>query len=150
MKNENIKLEVGKSYLNRMGEVVKIVSKEEGPLDIFPCLSDKGGYYESNGQYSFYEHPKDLIEEVPEPKQTTVGTFTMADQFLSIKAQGWGDDVRLMLKKGAELREMYDLMYIDVEMNGFTMMIEEGTDLKWMAVEYENWQSNRAKKEETK
>jgi len=63
MKKE-VKLEVGKSYRNRMGTVVKIVSKNEGPLDHYPYVSDKGEYFKSNGNNFIYENLEDLIEEV--------------------------------------------------------------------------------------
>jgi len=69
MKNENIKLEVGKSYLNRMGEVVKIVGKRPYPTT-FTYVSEKDYSYQSNGKlFGGKEDEGDLIEEVPMQKK---------------------------------------------------------------------------------
>jgi len=79
-----IKLEVGKSYLNREGEVVKIVGKKDPLYIYYPYISDIGTdpfmhdgfhffsdlgeyceHYQRNGGYLLeVEHPNDLIEEV--------------------------------------------------------------------------------------
>jgi len=70
MKNENINLEVGKSYLNRKGHVIKIVGKNQDPLGtLYTYISDTNSSYQSNGKYCVDEHPEDLIKEVPMQKK---------------------------------------------------------------------------------
>jgi len=64
MKKE-LKLEVGKSYLNRKGVVVKIVSRDPFIIEGFIFFSDEDECYQSNGRYQWEDdHPEDLIEEV--------------------------------------------------------------------------------------
>jgi len=61
-----INLEVGKRYLNRLGEVVKIVGKKDPLYIYYPYISDRGKDYQSNGIWlSEYGSMEDLIEEVP-------------------------------------------------------------------------------------
>ena len=68
MKKE-LKLEVGKSYVNRMGEVVKIVRKWPYALT-HPYISDKGYSHLSNGKFFCgEENEEDLIEEITMQKK---------------------------------------------------------------------------------
>lgn len=84
-----IKLEVGKTYLNRVGEKVKILKKDDTPP--FQYLGEGGYYYTESGKWhpDFKEFPADLIEEVAETQHTfalvpealtaTRYTFTIPD-----------------------------------------------------------------------
>lgn len=67
---KQIKLEVGKTYRSREGEEVKIVRKNN--KNIFPYQGSNGKLYYEDGKWSYAteEHPKDLIEEVPEIRHT--------------------------------------------------------------------------------
>ncbi len=67
---KQIKLEVGKTYRSREGEEVKIVRKNN--KNIFPYQGSNGKLYYEDGKWSYVteEHPKDLIEEVPEIRHT--------------------------------------------------------------------------------
>ena len=62
-----IKLEVGKTYRNRMGEEVRIVKKDNGK-DKYPYIGDDNEWYAENGRYFYYlelkNNPYDLIGEV--------------------------------------------------------------------------------------
>lgn len=68
---KQIKLQVGKTYRNRKGEEVRIV-KNDGIVEYSYEGSD-GEWYTESGKWSYIseEHPKDLIEEVPEPTRHT-------------------------------------------------------------------------------
>lgn len=67
---QTLKLEVGKTYRNRKGEEVKIVRKDNKGWDYWD--GSNGEWYYESGKWSciIEEHPKDLIEEVPEPRHT--------------------------------------------------------------------------------
>src|SRR5690606_18885813 len=67
---KTLKLEVGKTYRSREGEVVKIVRKNNKGW-VYWEGSNGGWYYEGGkGSFAAEEHPKDLIEEVPETRHT--------------------------------------------------------------------------------
>lgn len=63
---KQIKLEVGKTYVNRKGEKVKITSCDGGYYH--PYQGSNGGWYAESGKRgcASKENPEDLIEEVPE------------------------------------------------------------------------------------
>jgi hypothetical protein len=67
---KTLKLQVGKTYRSREGEEVKIVRKNNN--NIFPYQGSNGKLYYEGGKWSYVaeEHPKDLIEEVPEASHT--------------------------------------------------------------------------------
>lgn len=65
-----LKLEVGKKYVNRAGKVVEIVAND---MDVrWPYVSSDGDDYEENGHFcdGIYLKNKDLIEEYIEPTET--------------------------------------------------------------------------------
>lgn len=65
-----MKLEVGKRYKNRLGEIVTIVSKGVDDL-LFPFAGNNGIDYTQGGKYwQHLESSNDLIEECVEPKQS--------------------------------------------------------------------------------
>jgi len=70
MKKE-LKLEVGKSYRNRKGVVVKIISRDPFIIEGFIFFSDEDECYQSNGRYQWeVDHPEDLTDELsPESKE---------------------------------------------------------------------------------
>lgn len=63
----SLKLEVGRSYLNRRGNVVKIVHHIEGPL-YYPYFGDNFAGYTPNGQFirGELDHPLNLFTEYNE------------------------------------------------------------------------------------
>ena len=64
MKKE-LKLEVGKSYRNRKGVVVKITAKDP-TATIFPFLGNYGAWYQINGEFlRTCECSEDLMVIVP-------------------------------------------------------------------------------------
>src|SRR5690554_5271864 len=67
---KQIKLEVGKTYRSREGEEVRIIKKYGG--GIFPYNGNNGRWYAESGRWDNLstERPEDLIEEVPETRQT--------------------------------------------------------------------------------
>lgn len=67
---KTLKLEVGKTYRSREGEKVKIVRMGNRGWDYWE--GSNGEWYYEGGKWSYVaeEHPKDLIEEVPEPCHT--------------------------------------------------------------------------------
>lgn len=67
---KQIKLEVGKTYRSRTGEEVKITGCDGGYYQ--PYKGTNGEWYTEGGKWqsSPEESPKDLIEEVPEPRHT--------------------------------------------------------------------------------
>jgi len=69
---EVLNLEVGKSYLNREGDVVKIVRKGFHSTT-YPYISEEGEFYRSNGNYLLGKKNKeDLIKEFkPQKKKDT-------------------------------------------------------------------------------
>ena len=67
---KTLKLEVGKTYRSRKGEEVKIVGMGNKGWDYWN--GSNGEWYYEGGKWSYVaeEHPKDLIEEVPETSHT--------------------------------------------------------------------------------
>jgi len=67
---KTLKLQVGKTYRSREGEEVKIVRMGNKGWDYWE--GSNGEWYYEGGKWSNVaeEHPKDLIEEVPEPSHT--------------------------------------------------------------------------------
>ena len=68
-----LKLEVGKSYRNRKGEVIEIIGR--GGYGLRAYIDSGGCAYKADGRYVVGNslHPYDLVEEVqPEPKRRKV------------------------------------------------------------------------------
>lgn len=63
---QKLQLEVGKSYINRKGEVVKIVETNDS---IWPFVGDNEESYNEEGRYysANWDSSDDLIEEGPDP-----------------------------------------------------------------------------------
>lgn len=88
-----LKLEVGKKYINRAGEVIEIIQKDE---DVnWPYISSDGNCYEEHGYFcdGIILKGFDLIEEyiVPatakdEPKQNT--SYTIDGLTMNIRQKG--------------------------------------------------------------
>lgn len=57
---------------------------------------------------------------------------------LSLQAVGWSD-VRLLLSKVQLLAVLHELKWVDVQHEGFTMMVEPDTDIEVLAAEFEEW-----------
>jgi hypothetical protein len=66
-------------------------------------------------------------------------TLKILDSTLSLKAEGW-TDVRKMLKKVQFICRVHELKWIDVQYEGFTMMVEPGSDIDALAAEFEEWE----------
>ena len=73
---QKLQLEVGKSYINRKGEVVKIVETNDS---IWPFVGDNEESYNEEGRYysANWDYARDLIEEVP--SEPTRHTFDIPD-----------------------------------------------------------------------
>lgn len=76
---EVLVLQVGKAYVNRKGEEVKIVGKND--KDRHPYQGSNGKMYAENGKWGFLsdKHPEDIIKEVEE----TQHTFAIVDEALT-------------------------------------------------------------------
>jgi hypothetical protein len=96
---KQIKLEVGKTYRSREGEEVKIVRKNN--KNIFPYQGSNGKLYYEGGKWSYVteEHPKDLIEEVPEIRHT----FTIPDGVKEITVSQEGN--RIIVEMVPDIKE---------------------------------------------
>lgn len=74
-----MKLELGKSYRDRMGNLVTITGLSD--LSVYPFRSDNGDTWMENGKFREYDvyHDKDLIEEVQtnQEEEEMKHTFTM-------------------------------------------------------------------------
>ena len=84
-----LKLEVGKKYVNRVGEVVEIISKDEG--EPWPYVSSDGNRHKENGHFcdgiSLKEF--DLIEEYIEDSTKPIElTFIVDGATMYIKQKG--------------------------------------------------------------
>lgn len=76
-----IKLEVGKTYINRKGEEVGIVSK--GNAADYPYRGSNGELYAESGRFDLDvgESEYDLIEEVPEPLYAFITPDNMKNRY---------------------------------------------------------------------
>ena len=61
---KELKLEVGKTYVNRQGEEVKILFKETVPISLVYFEGDNGHCYNQDGSYYGSNQEYDLIKEV--------------------------------------------------------------------------------------
>ena len=63
---KTLKLEVGKTYRNRKGEVVRIVEKIDST---WPFVGDNEESYDEQGRHCWvnWDSPYDLIDEGPDP-----------------------------------------------------------------------------------
>lgn len=87
---KQIKLEVGKTYRSREGEEVKIVRMGNRGWDYWNGSNGEWYYEGGKWNYSAEEHPKDLIEEVPEP---TRHTFDIPDGVKKIAVSQEGNRI---------------------------------------------------------
>jgi hypothetical protein len=69
-----MKLEVGKKYRNRQGQVVEITWERPSPLGYYPYFDKAGTSYASTGRFNIdsVESKLDLIEEIDEIAETYV------------------------------------------------------------------------------
>lgn len=65
---KTLKLQVGKTYRSRNGEEVKIVRKNNKGWVYWEGNNGRWYYEGGKGSFAAVEHPKDLIEEVPETR----------------------------------------------------------------------------------
>lgn len=87
----NIKLQVGKTYRSREGEEVKIIRMGNRGWDYWNGSNGEWYYEGGKWSYSAEEHPKDLIEEVPEIRHT----FTIANDVKTITIKQVGNRIVL-------------------------------------------------------
>lgn len=90
-KMKTLKLQVGKTYRSREGEEVKIVRMGNMGWDYWN--GNNGEWYYEGGKWSHFaeEHPKDLVEEVPEIRHT----FTIANDVKTITIEQVGNRIVL-------------------------------------------------------
>lgn len=67
---KTLNLEVGKTYRSREGEEVKIVRKNNKGWAYWEGSNGRWYYEGGKGSFAAEEHPKDLVEEVPETRHT--------------------------------------------------------------------------------
>ena len=96
VKAEDMKLEVGKKYKNRIGEIVEIVNKTV--CEIY-CYKSSGGdtYTESGNVWWYCTSGHDLMEEYIEPKEekATIDLSTMKAEDILIA----GEEVALIIDR---------------------------------------------------
>ena len=100
-KMKTLKLQVGKTYRSRKGEVVKIVRKIDS---IWPFVGDNEESYREQGRYysASWNSPYDLIEEVEEVGSTS-HTFGLVPEALT--AIRYTFDIPDGMKKGTVSQE---------------------------------------------
>ena len=88
---KKIKLEVGKTYRNRKGEVVKIIETNDS---IWPFVGDNEESYNEQGRYysANWSSPYDLIEEVEELPETS-HTFDIPDGVKKVTVEQVGNRI---------------------------------------------------------
>lgn len=98
---KTLKLEVGKTYLSREGEEVKIVSKDS--TSNLPYRGSGGNWYAESGKWSSYakEHPYDLIEEVP--GGSTRHTFDIPEGVKKVTVEQHGN--RIVVEMVPEVKD---------------------------------------------
>lgn len=98
-KMKTLKLQVGKTYISRKGEEVRII-KNDGK-GRYSYQGDNGQWYTKNGKwgYLFNKQPNDLIEEVPE----ACHTFGLVPEALT--AIRYTFDIPNGMKKGTVSQE---------------------------------------------
>lgn len=97
---ETLKLEVGKSYINREGKEVKIIKKDD--QNTYPCQGDNGEWYAESGRFAYTtETPYDLIEEIEAPPATR-HTFAIPDGVKEITLDYFGNRIVVEMVPGKE------------------------------------------------
>lgn len=96
---KTLKLEVGKTYRSREGEKVKIVRMGNRGWDYWNGSNGEWYYEGGKWSYSAEEHPKDLVEEVPENSHT----FNLVPEALT--AIRYTFDIPDGMKKGTVSQE---------------------------------------------
>lgn len=84
---KTLKLQVGKTYRSRKGEVVKIVRKNDKYP--YPYQGNNDKWYTESGSFWFSEHSKDLIEEVT----ATRHTFAIPDGVKEVTVEQVGNRI---------------------------------------------------------
>ena len=84
-----MKIEVGKSYINAEGDVVRIIDSQLN--EIYPYLSDLYSYTTSGIRFFGQESPQDLIcEVVPEIYEAyTLGYILSQEAFIEKHIKYW-------------------------------------------------------------
>lgn len=101
-----MKIEVGKTYKDREGNVVTIVSKDSyHSTSIYPYLGNNASSYMEDGRFREYDlyHDYDLVEEVP-----AIGMFGSTWTFNNLK-----EEQRMKLEVGKSYKNRGgDIVYI--------------------------------------
>ena len=86
---KTLKLQVGKTYLNRNGEEVKITGCDGGYYQ--PYKGTNGEWYTESGRWQDFsvEDPRDLIEELPETRHT----FSIPDGVKKVTVEQHGNRI---------------------------------------------------------
>ena len=88
---KTLKLQVGKTYRSREGEVVKIVRKNNKGWVYWEGSNGRWYYEGGKGSFAAEEHPKDLIEEVP--SEPTRHTFDIPDGVKKVTVEQVGNRI---------------------------------------------------------
>lgn len=85
-----MQLEVGKTYVNRLGKLCKIVEYDSDPDNVYPYMDNNGReYIESGNFYLIVEDDFDLIEEYQPLVQPTKPLTLEQIQDMHAEANKW-------------------------------------------------------------
>ena len=96
---KTLKLEVGKSYINRKGEEVRIIEKRVVGEYPYQFKGSNGEWYAESGRFDYYEEVDiDLIEELPETRHT----FAIPDGVKKVTVEQVGNRIVVEMVPGKE------------------------------------------------
>lgn len=97
-----MKLEVGKTYLAKDGDLVTIVRNDF--CEYYPFVGDNGSIYEADGRYStHYKSSRDLIKEYVKPLSSeNAPEYFFAIQFVSDNISDIMEINKMLAEKGYE------------------------------------------------
>ena len=115
-----LKLEVGKTYVNRQGDIVVIVSKDEG--EPWPYVDSSNDTYAENGLWCYHlSNCKNLIEEYFEPtnnKSTTKQNTSYTIDGVTMNIKKDGNKTKLKFGSGYSFPDETAAVLTDTE-NGY-------------------------------
>lgn len=122
------------------GTTVTVLGEDDSSI---PFACSDGFWRRKDGTTpGAYPLTVDLIKEIKEGKKMKKDTLKILNSTLSLKAEGWSD-VRRMLKKVQFTCRVHELKWVDVEYEGFTMLVEPDTDIELLATEFEEWKKRK-------
>jgi hypothetical protein len=117
---KQLSLEVGKSYRNRTGKVVKITKKYNDK--IFNFLGDTEFSYTITGLFTHSTHKEDLIEEVTET--LTINKMRPTDEELRKAAEAYSEKVTSSSTYAEDLFFFAKSLFKETEQETFDRIIK--------------------------